>query len=117
SIIERYRLVFFEFDAATISVLDAPTIDLIRKRMRTSSRVTITGLTDRIGDAKYNTGLSQRRADAVRSAIVERIVPEAMVASGAGPKAIHDNDLPEGRMYNRTVVLEVATPVESEDGR
>jgi outer membrane protein OmpA-like peptidoglycan-associated protein len=117
SIIERYRLVFFEFDAATISVLDAPTIDLIRKRMRTSSRVTITGLTDRIGDAGYNTGLSQRRADAVRSAIVQRIVPESLTAGGAGPQAIHDNNLPEGRMYNRTVILEVATPVEGEEER
>lgn len=107
---ERHRLVFFDFDDDKISATDAPYMEALQARLRTTSKITVTGYTDRIGDAGYNTGLATRRASRVASTIKERIVPERVTERGAGPELIHDNNLPEGRMYNRTVVIEVATP-------
>jgi outer membrane protein OmpA-like peptidoglycan-associated protein len=107
---ERHRLVFFGFDDDRISAIDQQHMDALQARLRTSSKITVTGYTDRIGDAGYNTGLSTRRAVRVANTLRERIVPEVVRERGAGPELIHDNNLPEGRMYNRTVVIDVATP-------
>lgn len=107
---ERHRLVFFGFDDDRISAIDQQHMDALQARLRTSSKITVTGYTDRIGDAGYNTGLSTRRAARVANTLRERIVPEVVRERGAGPELIHDNNLPEGRMYNRTVVIDVATP-------
>lgn len=107
---ERHRLVFFDFDDDRISATDAPYMEALQARLRTTSKITVTGYTDRIGDAGYNTALATRRAARVASTIKQRIVPERVVERGAGPELIHDNNLPEGRMYNRTVVIDVATP-------
>lgn len=107
---ERHRLVFFGFDDDRISAIDQQHMDALLARLRTSSKITVTGYTDRIGDAGYNTGLATRRATRVANTLRERIVPEVVRERGAGPELIHDNNLPEGRMYNRTVVIDVATP-------
>lgn len=107
---ERHRLVFFDFDDDKISATDAPYMEALQARLRTTSKIAVTGYTDRIGDAGYNTGLATRRAVRVANTIRERIVPEQVHERGAGPELIHDNNLPEGRMYNRTVVIDVATP-------
>jgi outer membrane protein OmpA-like peptidoglycan-associated protein len=107
---ERHRLVFFDFDDDKISATDAPYMEALQARLRTTSKITVTGYTDRIGDRSYNTSLATRRASRVAETIKERIVPEQVVERGAGPELIHNNDLPEGRMYNRTVVIDVATP-------
>jgi len=48
-------------------------------------KIEITGHTDRIGDAGYNMGLSQRRADAVRDYLVSQgVVPTFIETSGVG---------------------------------
>ena len=114
SIIERFRLIFFDFDKPTVSDFNRSTIDLIRSRIRTTSSMRVTGLTDRIGPEEHNQQLSQRRAESIEKVIKERIVPEHSTAKGAGPLLIYNNDLPEGRWYNRTVLIEVATPVEDQ---
>ena len=80
--------------------------------MRTSSAVTITGLTDRIGEESYNRTLSEKRATTTSRRIQSRIIPEVLHTEGTGETFIYNNDLPEGRMYNRTVIVEIATPVE-----
>lgn len=112
SLLERYNLIFFDFDTPRISDFNRPVVDLIHGRMRTSSSVGITGLTDRIGEENYNRELSARRAEAMSAQVRSRIVPERMAAEGAGERLIYNNDLPEGRMYNRTVVVEITTPLE-----
>jgi len=107
---ERHRLVFFDFDDDKISSVDAPYMEDLQAQLRTTSKITVTGYTDRIGDAGYNTDLATRRAARVAKTIKSRIVPEVVRERGAGPELIHNNDLPEGRMYNRTVIIDVATP-------
>ncbi len=114
SVIERFRMIFFDFDAPTVSAFNRSVVDLVRSRIRTTSSVRITGFTDRIGPAERNMALSVSRAAAIDATIKERIVPERVTTRGAGAEAIYNNDLPEGRWYNRTVLIEVATPVDAE---
>jgi len=66
----------------------------------------IEGYTDNVGAAKSNIALSQRRADAVRKAIVAGGINASRVtAKGYGPaNPIADNATREGRAKNRRVV-------------
>jgi outer membrane protein OmpA-like peptidoglycan-associated protein len=112
SLVERFNMIFFDFDTPRISDFNREVVGLIRGRMRTSSSVSITGLTDRVGEPEHNDALSTERAGAVSGEIRSRIVPERVRTEGAGERLIYDNDLPEGRMYNRTVIIEIATPQE-----
>lgn len=114
SLVETYSLLFFDFDAPTLSDFTRPVLDLIRNRMRTSSTVEVTGLTDRIGDDAHNLELSTARAAETEEQIRSRIVPERITTRGVGESTLYDNDLPEGRMYNRTVIVEIATPIGQE---
>ena len=65
------------------------------------------GHTDSIGTEEYNMGLSQRRADAVRNAMIKLgVAPERLVARGYGEsKPIATNSTEEGRAENRRVEL------------
>lgn len=113
SVVERFRLIFFDFDSPTVSEFNRSMIDLVRSRIRTNSALRITGLTDRIGPVEHNQTLSAKRAAAIETSIKQRVIPAVSQSSGAGPMLIYNNNLPEGRWYNRTVLIEVATPVES----
>lgn len=112
STVERFSLIFFDYDTPTISTFNTTVMDLIRARCRTTSTVRITGLTDRTGNPTYNEDLSRRRAASVADAIKARIIPNAIESRGLGPNLLFDNDLPEGRFYNRTVLVEVVTPLD-----
>ena len=112
SIVERYRLMFFDFDTPEINDFNGDAIKLVQAQLRTTSHVRVIGYTDRIGAPAYNQDLSARRAQAVATAINKRIIPDVLEAQGAGATPIVDNDLPEGRWYNRTVLIEVTTPLE-----
>jgi len=74
--------------------------------------VIIEGYTDSIGGADYNLGLSQRRADSVKSYLAEQgIGAMRLTASGKGlndPVAGNDSDA--GRQRNRRVEVIIATP-------
>lgn len=75
----------------------------------------IEGHTDSRGEASYNQGLSQRRADAVRAVLVEglKVDGSRVTAKGYGeerPRA--SNDTVEGRQQNRRVVAELQAEVE-----
>jgi outer membrane protein OmpA-like peptidoglycan-associated protein len=112
SVLERYALMFFDFDTPNVSDFNTQVVRLIQGRVQTNSAVRITGLTDRIGESDYNLSLSKQRAESSARRIQSRIVPEAISTKGAGETLIYNNDLPEGRFYNRTVIVEIATPVE-----
>jgi len=75
--------------------------------------ITVIGFTDSTGDAKYNLGLSERRAQAVRDYLVSLGVPaEKMRVLGRGENdPVASNDTKEGRAQNRRVeVIVVAQP-------
>jgi OOP family OmpA-OmpF porin len=76
--------------------------------------VTVEGHTDSSGSDAYNKTLSQRRANAVRDVLIQRMNIEAdrVTAVGFGEeRPVADNDTVEGRETNRRVVGAVSTKV------
>jgi OOP family OmpA-OmpF porin len=89
-------------------------LEEIARQVRDSARITIIGYTDRIGDERYNIGLSTQRAEQASSALqmhLRRLGTRdvKIKSSGAGMETERfTNDLPEGRALSRgvTVVIE-----------
>jgi outer membrane autotransporter protein len=84
-------VVYFDFDK---SVLTPEAVGIIRQAADTFKRtgavtIKVDGYTDLAGTAKYNIGLSKRRADAVRGELVKDGVPNNSVA-----EAWHGKDNP-----------------------
>jgi outer membrane protein OmpA-like peptidoglycan-associated protein len=79
------------------------------KQLPTGTELEIGGYTDNTGDAGANVALSQRRADAVRNALVSAGVdPSMLVAKGYGDaNPVASNDLAEGRFRNRRIEYHV----------
>lgn len=69
---------YFEFNQATLAPDARAKLDNLVARVRDGREpmIEITGHADPIGSEQYNMELSQRRADAVRSYLVEQGVPE-----------------------------------------
>lgn len=111
SVVERYNLIFFDYDMPLINEKNESTFKAILNRISTNSSVSITGFTDKLGTDEYNNQLSIERAKSVEQAIKERVVPEKIFSKGVGETLIYDNELPEGRFYNRTVIVEITTPL------
>lgn len=96
-----------ELRSESIAVLNA-TADTLNANPGVN--VEIAGHTDSQGDAAYNQGLSQRRADAVRSYLTSRRVSGSRLsASGYGEtQPVADNSTSEGRAQNRRVELRIS---------
>ncbi|WNH52346.1 OmpA family protein [Stenotrophomonas oahuensis] len=81
----------FGFDSDSLTAQGRRSVDALVQRVRAASQVqmiAVTGYTDRIGADDYNHKLSQRRAEAVRAALIAGGVPStAIVAEGRGETA------------------------------
>jgi outer membrane protein OmpA-like peptidoglycan-associated protein len=77
-----------------------------------SRTVAVEGHTDSVGGDDYNLGLSQRRADSVRTQLVSRGVDAARITSmGAGESSpVAGNDTAAGRQQNRRVEVIISNP-------
>ncbi len=107
--IDEYRLIMFDFDTPNILKQHQDIINLVCENVTPDSKIIITGMTDKLGTDEHNLQLSQKRADMVKSAMP---CNNAEIQSiGKGKTKLHDNDVPEGRFYNRTVEVRVETPV------
>ena len=111
----RYSILF-EFDKSkTIDTYEKFLTDIVTPLIPENGTVIIHGHTDIIGDEKYNQTLSQERATSAR-----QIIEHAL--SGAGKKGVKfetygfgkdagmapfENNLPEERFYNRTVIIDI----------
>jgi len=74
--------------------------------------VAIEGHTDSVGSDDYNQGLSHRRADSVRSFLIEQgISPQRITAAGKGEhQPVADNESESGRQQNRRVEVIIENP-------
>lgn len=111
----RLNLIVFDFDKAEITESNKQMLEeFITGSIKDNSKTTITGSTDRLGEARYNKRLSQERAEAVAD-FINLFKPnyEFKKVIGIGSSNLEfDNDSPEGRFYCRTVLVQVETPIE-----
>jgi outer membrane protein OmpA-like peptidoglycan-associated protein len=101
--------VLFDTGAATLK----PGADLVLGRLATflnanpQTKIIIEGHTDSRGSDEYNEALSERRAQAVATALTERgVSPDSFRTMGRGKAyPVASNDTPEGRQQNRRVEI------------
>jgi OmpA-OmpF porin, OOP family len=79
------------------------------KQLKTGHVLEIAGYTDDTGEAAMNLALSQKRAEAVREALIrDGVDPDMLVAKGYGEAdPIASNDTAEGRLKNRRIEYHV----------
>jgi outer membrane protein OmpA-like peptidoglycan-associated protein len=103
--------IYFDFNSATIK----PDSEAVLKQIsdilhrNPSWKLSISGHTDSIGDAAFNQALSERRAAAVKDALVTRygISADRLTTRGYGASnPIETNSTLEGRARNRRVELQ-----------
>ncbi len=104
--IERYGLILFDFNRSDLTPAQQALIEQIRAKIGANATIRVRGYTDRIGEAAANEKLAAERAGSVAQALnFAQIQTE-----GIGEKELlYANDLPEGRFYCRTVIIEVET--------
>jgi len=102
--------VMFEFGKSSLNHGEAaPYLDRVARLLRDKSAadVLLEGHTDNVGSEAFNQPLSERRANAVRDALLERGVATARVrAAGLGfSRPLAPNDTETGRRLNRRVEI------------
>ena len=114
----RYSIMFDFDQSKTKEVYEQFLIDVVAPLIKDNAIVTIHGHTDIIGDDKYNLKLSVERAKAAQ-AILQGAINKAgkkgvkLEASGFGEDlnmTPFENNLPEERFYNRTVIIDIINP-------
>jgi outer membrane protein OmpA-like peptidoglycan-associated protein len=106
--------VTFGFDKSVLTADDKKTLDDFAASLagKRSYILAVTGGTDSIGDANYNYGLSQRRADAVVNYLSTKygIAPHKFYLIGIGKdQQVADDKTAAGRAKNRRVEVKLMT--------
>jgi len=80
---------YFAFNGAELNSNDSRTLENVAERIRNDDQVAVrvVGYTDQIGSEEYNLSLSQRRADAVKTYLIEHGVPDLAVSVEARGEA------------------------------
>jgi outer membrane protein OmpA-like peptidoglycan-associated protein len=111
--IKLKQKVFFATNKATIMAQSFEMLNEISDVLMKNPSwvVRVEGHTDSRGNDKYNKKLSQKRADSVRTYLIQHSVdPKAMIAIGYGEEQpIGDNSTEEGRDINRRVEFHIVS--------
>ena len=102
--------VYFEWDKADITPEARDLISAAASKAEkcTITLATVTGYTDRSGNKRYNLGLSKRRAEAVRDALVSDGVDAGVITidyKGEADPAVQTPDGAREPLNRRSVVL------------
>ena len=100
--------VYFDFGADRMTAAELTRLDTVIEKLKRSTRpLLIRGFTDAIGFQAYNDELAQRRADNVRTALMQRGIPASRLkASGVGRSDyIADNAREPMRKLTRRVEI------------
>lgn len=106
--------ILFATDSAQLTGSQQANLTALAQSLNSYPNTTISviGHTDNVGDASYNQGLSQRRAQAVSGVLIGAgVAPRRINSIGRGEdQPIASNYTPDGRARNRRVDV-VITPV------
>ena len=104
--------VLFDFDQASLKANSRDSITTLANYLikNPDRKVIVEGYTDSKGSAAYNQGLSERRANAVKNALVRAGVdPSRIVAQGYGKEyPVASNATNSGRAQNRRVEVTIS---------
>jgi outer membrane protein OmpA-like peptidoglycan-associated protein len=108
--LEKFAMLSFDFDRHEINPRASQMINLIGESVSKDAKgLTVTGYCDNTGADDYNQALSEARAEEARKALQSTTkLPVNTNVAGQGkrdPK--FDNNLPEGRMLNRRVEVDI----------
>jgi outer membrane protein OmpA-like peptidoglycan-associated protein len=103
--------IYFDFSSSEIKPESEAVLKQIAGILQRNPtwKLNVSGHTDNVGDQAYNLGLSQRRAAAVKDALVSRykVSPDRLATTGFGSShPIESNGTFEGRARNRRVELQ-----------
>jgi outer membrane protein OmpA-like peptidoglycan-associated protein len=110
----RINLIVFDFDQSSLSEENMRMLDKFAVRDDwENSDITVTGSTDKLGERQYNKNLSMQRAVTTERYLnqINSKLPEMTILGLGSSNLPFDNNLPEGRFYCRTVLIEVKTPI------
>jgi outer membrane protein OmpA-like peptidoglycan-associated protein len=103
--------IYFDYNSARISSESEPQLDQLGEALRnprlSSATVVVAGHTDAKGSEKYNEGLSDRRADAVKRYLIDKLkVPEEnLTTAGYGKRHLKNPDEPFAPENRRVQIL------------
>jgi OOP family OmpA-OmpF porin len=102
----------FDTNSARLKQQGIHQLDSLASKLKQSvsyDNIQVTGHTDSRGSARYNQGLSERRANAVRDYLISKgIAANKIWAIGKGESApVADNKTAAGRQANRRVEIKV----------
>jgi len=103
----RLNNIFFDFDETTLRPESVTELNQVGDFLKSNPtvKIEIAGHTDNKGSDQYNVALSDGRAGAVRSYLMENwIAPERVTSKGYGEsQPVATNETDEGRQHNRRV--------------
>ncbi len=121
STLEKYSLILFPFNSADAGPLNQKIMsDYVYERCKPSSVIEVIGHTDTKGMYDSNKKLSDKRSGTVRDGITKQTKGSYGILNSRGvgeEEPLYTNDLPEGRLYNRTVQVIVKTPLSEYEGK
>ena len=108
--VPKQFIVYFEFDRYNLTPEGARVVQDAASAYKAtgSARVAVAGYTDLAGTQQYNIGLSKRRADTVRGALVRAGVPDGVIAESWHGKENPAVPTPDGVREPRNRRVEIA---------
>lgn len=113
----RYSVLFNFNKANTVAAYEQFLTDVVAPLISNGSTVTIHGYTDIIGSEDYNNKLSQKRAQQAQDVLQQAsskagksdVKFETLGSGEDTSRAPFNNNLPEERFYNRTVIIDIVS--------
>jgi outer membrane protein OmpA-like peptidoglycan-associated protein len=110
--VDQFRLALFGYEQTELNEQNRMILErFVTPSLQHNVIVEIDGFTDRKGERELNQRISRERASAVATSLGTSSARINGHGEGAdGVSAPFANDTPEGRMYNRTVLITVKVP-------
>lgn len=112
ALLEKFNVILFDVTKSSVAQTQALTLKAMNTRITARSKVLVEGFMDKSDDEEANKRLSRTRAQAVAQSLKFLSRGAQLEVQGYGSqKPLYDERLPEGRIYSRTVLITIETPL------